>query len=324
MLCLASAVMAGGAGAQPSALTVKQFGPWTFSGDRVVFFGSQSTSTSGVLSWRVRASAPTRVAPTCPRQEQTTALALAAKRVVCLSRIAGNTERFDTVDSMSLSGAARTHVDAARGDPNGVSDEIRLLVSNGTTAWYVKSFVSGQVRLMRVTPAGGKRLVRVLGELQGKASTITGGNADGSVIAIAHGSVDVYSPTGKHLATIPGSAAEVAVRKKRVVVLTKTHKLQIYTSSGALVRAFPVPSRARFLSTYYGYATYLQADHLLRVVKLTTGKDRVLERFTAGHLWDGAQLQAPGVVLPETRTAGSASPVTLRFIPLSRIRALVG
>ena len=116
----------------------------------------------------------------------------------------------------------------------------------------------------------------------------------------------------------------MAVRKQRVVVLTKTRKLQTYTSRGAPVRAFPVPARARFLSTYYGYATYLQADHLLHVVKLATGKDRVLERFTAGHLWDGAQVQAPGVVLPETRTAGGTSRVTLRFIPLSRIRALVG
>ena len=203
VLSLVAAAAAPDAGAQPSAFTVRQFGPWTFSGDRVLFLGSQGTSTSGVLSWRVRAGAPTRVAATCARQEQTTALALARKRVVCLSRIAGNTERFDTLDSMSLSGGSRTHVDAARGDPNGASDEIRLLLSDGTTAWHVKSLVSGKVRLLRVTPAGGKVLVGVLGELQGKGSAITGGDVDSGVIAIAHGSVDVYSTAGKHLATIP-------------------------------------------------------------------------------------------------------------------------
>ncbi len=323
VLCLAWPAATAGAGAQSSAFTVKLFGPWTFSGDRVVFAGSAGTS-SGVLSWRVNTGAPTRVAAACGRQEQTTAFAPAAGRIVCLSQISGNTERYDTVDSIALSGGSPTHIDAARGDPNGASDQIRLLASDGTTAWYVKSLVSGKVRLMRVTPAGGKVLVGVLAELQGSGPAITGGDVDGGVIAIAHGKVDVYSTAGKHLATIPGPVAEVAVRKDRVVVLTRTHELRTYTSRGALVHTLAVSSRARFLSTYYGYATYLQADHLLHVVKLATGKDRVLERFTGGHLWDGAQLQAAGVVLPETRTVGTQSPVTLRFIPFARIRSLVG
>ena len=50
----------------------------------------------------------------------------------------------------------------------------------------------------------------------------------------------------------------------------------------------------------------------------------MLERFTAGHLWNGAQLQAAGVVLPETRISGTDIRVTLRFIPLIKIRTLVG
>ena len=134
----------------------------------------------------------------------------------------------------------------------------------------------------------------------------------------------VRAPAAMSCGGVSGpTAGFVGLRVDRAAFLTRSATLDVYdTAGGGLVHSYPVPHAAvsgclSHLDTYFGYALYA-AGKALHVVKLATGKDRVLA--TATGTLGPFQVDAPGAVFV-TRSGTSS---TLRFLPLARLKALVG
>jgi hypothetical protein len=140
--------------------------------------------------------------------------------------------------------------------------------------------------------------------------------------------VGIYNASGKLLVEVkPGPVDQeetrntIALRGDRLLVLTKTRRLEIYNShSGALVRRWPVPRGAAYLDVFAGVAVYGTGprpgpSYKMHVLRLTTGKDVVLGKVS-GNDTSNIQLEAPGLVYVQNSS-------TLVFVPLRRVLAAV-
>jgi hypothetical protein len=78
------------------------------------------------------------------------------------------------------------------------------------------------------------------------------------------------------------------------------------------------------LAAFDGFAAYVGANKAVRVVKLTTGADRIVARSGTGWFWGGVSLQALGIVAPLTSQQGKNFSNTFRFIPTSTLRKTFG
>ena len=118
----------------------------------------------------------------------------------------------------------------------------------------------------------------------------------------------------------------MALTSDRVIVLTTSRQLAVYTVRGRLLGSYRLASRSwpHALVAYGGYALYLDGDKTVRAVKLATGADRVIARAGHGWFWNGVSLQAPGAVIPRTSQQGKAFPVLLRFLTFRSLRAAFG
>jgi hypothetical protein len=117
-----------------------------------------------------------------------------------------------------------------------------------------------------------------------------------------------------------GSAT--ALRGDYLLVLTQKRTLEVYNShSGALLRSRPVAKGATYLDAFAGVAVYAAgrgccSPYKMHVLRLTTGKDVVLDKVESKGDTTNIQLEGPGLVYAkDTRT--------LVFVPLRRLLAVV-
>ena len=129
---------------------------------------------------------------------------------------------------------------------------------------------SGSLR--RITAAG-------TSPLRAGMDTLVAQDADGGRVAVLHadGTVELFSAAGKPLNTIGvDSAKEIALAGSRLLVLTKTRRIQVYsTQTGRPGAAYPVPRVAGSLAAAGNIAAYASGT-ALHVIRLTTGKDSVV------------------------------------------------
>jgi hypothetical protein len=109
--------------------------------------------------------------------------------------------------------------------------------------------------------------------------TVVAQDADGGRVAVLHadGTVELFSAAGKPLQTIGvDSPKEIALAGSRLLVLTKTRHIQVYsTQTGRPGADYPVPRVAGNLAAAGNIAAYASGT-ALHVVRLTTGKDSVV------------------------------------------------
>jgi hypothetical protein len=335
-----AAVAAGGAaaGSVPSQPPIDDLGAWATAGSRLAFSGIVN-HRDGLWVQTVGSTQPRLLTSRCGEGNAASQLAAGPNGSwACLTAVVGNTEAFYAVDLVLANGSVR-HVASAGGltDTNGTSgpaiDSIPQIFGDGSFLGYLHVTPAGVVQLLRITSTG--HATRV-GNLPGVSSVATASTQDSTpAVAVSsgtvallqvNGTVSVFTTAGAPLATIPAHAAAVAVTGDRVVVRTRTRRLVVYGLHGGLVHSWPVgaTSFTNGLAAYDGYAAYIGADKALRVVKLATGKDRIVARSGTGWFWNGVSLQAPGVVAPLTAQHGKSFVETMQFVPTATLRKAVG
>lgn len=288
-------------------------------------------------------------------------LAIAGKRVAWIINWGGNTESDDylcvssvvTPKERKLAEVMRTGEDPSQYSAgkwiSGLVGSGKKLAVNRWTQLDGGKIVSGGLDLV-----GTQGLQRIA---VGPA-TVRAKSADGGRIAVlrSDGSLGVYSTSGSllvevtrpespqialrgKLAFVP-TETQVALHGKYLIVTSnKTRKLEVYNSySGSLIKTLPVRGNvngeAGNLDVEGTIAVYTVAVRWsrvarpeVRIVKLTTGKDKLLAR-TQGVGTGGvfAQIEGPGVVYASnarnTPVKGSTAG-TLFFVPFARVAKAV-
>jgi hypothetical protein len=113
----------------------------------------------------------------------------------------------------------------------------------------------------------------------------------------------------------------VGLRRTRFAFISTSRTLDVYDAlTGRLVHGYPVPQAmlpcGAHVDLYYGYAVYA-GEHGLHVLKLSTGRDRVVA--TSASAFTRFQIDAPGLVFATGGHRGA-----LHFLPFSQLRTLVG
>jgi hypothetical protein len=315
------------AGAAPAPVTLSGLTAWATAGSRIGFVATGAGGRRGYL-WvesfgsnrprRLRAGPPVQ-------EEQTDQLAPGPKGSWgCLEQTVGNTESYYSVDLVSSSGRA-THVATAGGATGANGDRpvgsIPLLVGDGRFLGYLYVTPAGAVQLFRITAAGHrKRIAALVGVTAPQEVAIANGKL---AIRELGGAVAVFTTTGRPLATIQANAASIALTANRVVVRTRDRRLVAFGLRGGLVHSWPLAAAnwTAGLAAYGRYAVYLGANKAVHTVLLSSGADRVVARAGSGWFYDGISLQAPGAVAPLTVQKGKHFVVTLRFLPIARLKA---
>jgi hypothetical protein len=324
LLAAGLTALAGAASGPSPALT--GLGAWATAGSRLAFVATVG-GRQGLWAERFGSSRPTRIGPAvCVKQEQIDQLAAGpAGSWGCLERTVGNTESYYSVDVVSSSGVSRQV--ASAGGPTGAGkppvDSIPQLFGDGNFLGYLHVTADGVVQLMRIAGAQPRHVAALAGVSVPTAVAIAG-----RTIAVLQraGSVSVFTTSGEPLATIPAKAASIALTVNRVVVRTTNRRLVVYGLRGGRVHSWPLGAStwSAGLGVYSGYAVYLGANKAVRAVRLSSGRDRIVARAGSGWYFNGLSLQAPGVVVPRTTKQGQNFLVTLRFLPITALRAAVG
>jgi hypothetical protein len=254
-------------------------------------------------------------------------LAVAEKRFAWIVNQGGNTQSYDYLRTASLPRPKERKLGAAArfGEIGSLDGHwIGSLVGSGNllavNRWSTAVGTIGSSELDLVGPTGLRRLVTGPKALFAQA-------IDSGRIAVLRGdgTVGIYSGNGKLLLAVqPGSAREVALNGRDLVVLTKMRTIEVYDSrSGARRGTWAVSRQATTLDTYGGLAVY--ADHPADVIGrlqvhalyLATGKDVVVGTGTyEGRPRRDVELEAPGLVYTK-------NPHTLVFISRGRLLAAV-
>lgn len=325
VLAAALVSLAGATSGPPPAL--RGLGAWGTAGSRLAFVATVG-GRQGLWVERFGSSRPTRIGPSaCVKQEQIDQLAAGpAGSWGCLERTVGNTEAYYSVDVVSRSGVSRQV--ASAGGPTGEGkppvDSIPQLFGDGNFLGYLHVNAVGVVQLMRITAGARPQRIATLAGV----SVPTAVAIAGRTIAVLQrvGNVSVFTTAGDLLATIPAKAASLALTANRVVVRTTDRRLVVYGLRGGRVHSWPLGAAtwSAGLGAYGGYAVYLGANKAVRVVRLSTGRERIVARAGSGWFFNGLSLQAPGVVVPRTTQQGKNFLVTLRFLPIRALGAAVG
>jgi hypothetical protein len=325
MLAAALTSLAGAASGAPPALS--GLGAWAAAGSRLAFVATVG-GRHGLWVERFGSGRPTRIGPAvCVKQEQIDQLAAGpVGSWSCLERTVGNTEAYYSVDVVSSSGVSRQV--ASAGGPTGEGkppvDSIPQLFGDGDFLGYLHVTAEGVVQLMRITAGARPRHIATLGGISVPTAVAIAGR---TIAVLQHaGKVSVFTTAGEPLATIPAKAASLALTANRVVVRTTNRRLVVYGLRGGLVHSWPLGASTwtSGRGAYGGYAVYLGADKAVRAVRLSSGRDRIVTRAGSGWFFDGLSLQAPGVVVPRTTKQGKNFLVTMRFLPITALRAAVG
>jgi hypothetical protein len=310
------------ASARPASPALSTFGPWATFGPRIAFVGTVAGRTA-IWVEQFGATQPALLGPAaCVKQEETDELAPGPNGTwACLERTVGNTEAFYSVDVASRSGVSKEVATAgvlAVGG-NASSESIPFVFGDGSFLGYLHLTVSGPGQLMRITSAGRAEHVADLAGIDTPEAIAI---ASGHLAILQPASVSVYTTGGQQVTTVTARAASIALTSDRVVLRTRDGHLAVYTLRGKLVHSYPLGARTGFpdLAAYGGYAVYLAGGKTVRAVALATGTNRIVARAGTGSFYSGLSLQAPGAVLPLTTPRGT---VTLRFLPLSTLKAIV-
>jgi hypothetical protein len=255
-------------------------------------------------------------------------LALAGKRIVWLSSDCGNSECNDDLSAASLPrlrprALAHAHSEGEVGTGELEGTFISSPVGSGRLGAVnrVTTDASGAIVTSELDVIGSKGLRRVASG----PNTIFAQEADGGRIAVRRrgGTIGIYNGSGKVLLEVEPSSVKggstgsaTALRGDYLLVLTQKRTLEVYNShSGALLRVRPVAKGATYLDAFAGVAVYA-AGRKMHVLRLTTGKDVVLDKVESRGGTTNIQLEGPGLVYAkDTRT--------LVFVPLRRLLAVV-
>ena len=242
----------------------------------------------------------------------------------CLERGVGNTESYYVVDLVTKHGKA-TRIDTA-GGPTGTEggppvSSIPSLVGDGSFLGYLYVKPAGGVILYQITSTGHRKLIAHLAGASAPAQAVI---ANGHLaLREFDGSIAVFTTKGRPLATIPAKADQVALTASRVVVHTTNHQLAVYNLQGSLVHAWPLAHHLTALAAYGRYAAFTD-DHTVRAIRLSNGTDRIISRAGNGWFFTGLSLEAPGAVVPHTTRQAGTFRVTLRFLPMAKLRSVLG
>jgi hypothetical protein len=158
------------------------------------------------------------------------------------------------------------------------------------------------------------------------ADTVSAVATDGGREAVLRtdGSVAVYSASGTVLATVtPPSANAVALSGKNLVVLSKGRQLELYDSgSGSLQKTFLLRGQGpQNLDAQGNVATYTSGSSV-RAINLSSGKDRAVGTLPSRVAF--ARISGAGLAYAANGVRASFGTATLAFLPLARVKALVG
>ena len=293
-----------------------------------------------VYVWNVLTGATMAVSgkQTCHADDTSTGsgvreLAVAAPRVAWIVNQGGNSESDDYLYTSSFPRPKERRLASAirTGEVSGVAicggphagglagTWIGCLVGNGgflaVNRWSTD-------KSDNVTSARLQRIGTGLRTIVSGAGSMDAVSTDGKQVAVlrADGSVGLYSTAGKLLRVVtPSTAKEAAVRGDYLVVLTKTNTLEVFNShSGKRLHVWRVAKRAAFLDVSSKMAAYAaplaggRLPHAVHVLRLPTGKDRVVARNRA------IANQIRGVELEPTGLAYARFGRVV-FVPMSRL-----
>lgn len=303
-MCLAVAAVVWAAPSYPTPLvkhTVGFIESLALDGS-VVAYDAQGAQPKGpvcnrVYAWNVATRSVVKVsgAGTCGADNSSTGagvpeLAVAGSRIAWIANIGGNTESNDRLFTASLPKPRERRL-ASTLQTGSVDCVLTgrtlggLVGSGGLLAYNIwttaaanpgdeqscaTKITSGSLR--RITAAG-------TSPLRTGTDTILAQDADGGRVAVLHAdaTVELFSAAGKPLQTIGvDSPKEIALAGRRLLVLTKTRRIRVYsTQTGQPGAAYPVPRVAGNLAAAGNVVAYA-SGRALHVIRLTTGKDVVV------------------------------------------------
>ncbi len=301
--------------ASPTPVTLAGFTAWASSGSRLAFVATSAGGRSGYLWVKgLDGSRPVRLRTSPPvGEEEIDQLAAGPNGTWAAAELAhGAYTRLDVVSARGGGATVAT------------SGTVRAVVGDGSFLGYLSATAAGAVQLFRITGAHSTLVATLAGleDFPGEA-VVAGGNL---AVVDSSGAVDVFTLGGARLAHIPVNAADVALTANRVVVRARDRHLDVYGLHGGLVHRWPLAATSfvNGLATDGRYAAYTGANKALHVVRLASGRDRIVARSGSGFFFDGAALGLAGAIVPQTAEHGSRLTVTLRFVPAAALRRAVG
>jgi hypothetical protein len=260
-------------------------------------------------------------------------LAIAGSRVAWLVNEGGNLESDDYLFTSSVTKPRERHVASAlrsgdgcagRESTNCAGPWLGGLVGSGNTIAFNRWTTDSQ----GAVASGGLYLLEGTRttSIAGGADTITAASTDGGRVAVlrSDGSVAVYSASGNVPATAtPPSAKAVALSGKNLVVLSAGRQLELYDAhSGSLRRTFLLRGQGpQNLDVQGNVATYTSGSSV-RAVNLSSGEDRPVGTLSSRIAF--ARISGAGLVYAANGVRASFGTATLAFLPLARVKALVG
>jgi hypothetical protein len=250
-----------------------------------------------VYAWNLANSHVTRVSGrgTCDADSTSTGsgvaqLAVAGSRIAWIVNTGGNSESNDRLYASSV-GAPRERKLAAASRFGNVDCVLAgrwlggLVGSGGILAYNVWTTVAANPGdegscATKVTSAALRRVgTRSTSLVKSGTDTLVAADTDGGRVAVLRedGTVALFSSSGAPLQTIGvDSPTEIALAGNRLVVLTKTRRIQVYDAgTGRPGRGRSVPRGATNLGAAGGIAAYAVGTRL-HVFRLATGKDSVV------------------------------------------------
>jgi hypothetical protein len=321
-------------------------GALAIDGARVAYdldarYAKSPRATDRVLVWNVRTGKTVVVSGRKTAAADSTStgagvfqLAIAGPRVAWLLNEGGNLEGDDYLYTSSVTHPREQQVAAALRSGDGCSGRE---ASNCAGSWLGGLVGSGgTIALNRwTTDSQGAVASGGLYMLEGARTTSIATGAD-TVLAVSadegreavlrpDGSVAVYDASGNMLVTVnPPSAEAVALSGKNLVVLAEGRRLELYDAhTGSLQKTLSTRGRRgpQNLDVQGNIATYTSGASV-RAVNLTSGKDRAAGTF--GNRIAFARISSAGLAFAANGVRASFGTATLKFVPLARIRALVG
>ena len=208
-----------------------------------------------------------------------------------------------------------------------VTEGVPAIFGDGDFLGYLDVSEPGLVKLFRITPSGQAKYVADLTGLSSCNPSDCGSVVVGSgsivIREFQDSEVHVFTTAGKHVATFSanpaGPGGSVAIHGDRIVALTNSGRIAVYTLHGKLVHSYRAHATRGQITTYYGYAAYMRGGKSVHVLKLSSGKDREIARVRSAGCAT-LSLQRPGLVV----ACQDRSRPSIRYFPMKKIRAKLG
>ena len=319
-------------------------GALAVDGDRVAYDldardAKNPKATDRVLVWNLRTGKTVDVsgrktaAAGAVGGEGVFQLAIAGPRVAWLVNEGGNVESDDYLFTSSVTKPKERRVASAlrsgdgcmgRESTNCAGPWLGGLVGSGSTIALNRWTTDAQ----GAVASGGLYLLdgtKTTSSAAG-ADTLTAASSDGGRVAVlrSDGSVAVYSQSGDVLATVsPPNAQAVALSGKNLVVLSKGRQLELYDArSGSLRSTFLLRGQGPQNLDVQGNVASYTSGSSVRAVNLASGEDRPVGTLPSRIGF--ARVSGAGLVYAANGVRASFGTATVAFLPLARVKALVG